>query len=76
MKKKVKKRRSWKNLIFSYRISSNKGPASNKRRTFRYPHWNKCLPLISVSFLFWKKKDKVLTFDIFHFPNFEISASL
>ena len=30
---------------------------------------------IYVSFLFWEKYDKVLTFDIVHFPNFEISAS-
>ena len=32
-----------------YRISSNKRRASNKRRTFGYPHWNKHLPLISAS---------------------------
>ena len=31
---------------------------------------------IHVSFLFWKKNDKVLTFTIVHSPNFEISAFL
>ena len=31
---------------------------------------------IYVSFLFLKKNDKVLTFNIVHFPNFETSASL
>ena len=31
---------------------------------------------ICVSFLFWKKNDKVLTLDVVRFPNFEISASL
>ena len=30
-----------------YRISSNKHWASNKYRTFGYPHWNKRLPRLS-----------------------------
>ena len=30
------------------RISSNKSQASNKRRTFDYPCWNKHLPLMSA----------------------------
>ena len=31
---------------------------------------------INVSFLFERKFDKVVTLNIVHFPNFEISASL
>ena len=31
---------------------------------------------IYVLFLCWKKNDKVLTFNIAHFPNFEIYAVL
>ena len=31
---------------------------------------------ICVSFLFWKKSDKFLTFNSVQVPNFEISASL
>ena len=29
-----------------------------------------------LKFLFWNKNEKVLTFNIAYFPNFEISASL
>ena len=35
--------------FFMYHISSNKHWASNKRRTFGYPHLNKCLPLTSAA---------------------------
>ena len=38
-------------FFYLSRISSNKRRASNKRRTFGYPHWNKRLPLISASHL-------------------------
>ena len=36
-------------LVYLYRISSNKRRASDKRRTCGYRHWNKCLPLISAA---------------------------
>ena len=43
----AKKRKSTtffhKNTEKRYRISSNKGRVSNKRRTLGYPHWNKRL---------------------------------
>ena len=38
--------------------------------------WGLLIVKIYVSFLFWKKNDKVLAFNFVHFPNFEISASL
>ena len=46
---KKKKKKIVCRLYLDCYLSSNKCQTSNKHRTFGYPHWNKCLPLISVS---------------------------
>ena len=43
---------------------------------FRFFHYICFIDQEKLCFLFWRKNDKVLKFDVVHFPNSEIIASL